>query len=201
MPGLERKVGALEEEKQKLDAARINSLMSAVGKSRDIDSFEILYRHFYPRVRSYMVRLTRGNRILAEELTQETMMRVWYKAALFDSSKAQASTWIFAIARNQMIDAARKGAHPEFDVNDPAFVPDEMEAADVKIQRQQNAQELHNAMLTLKQKYVEVLRMSFFDGLTHTMIAERLNLPIGTVKSRIRLACEKLRMAIQVDAK
>ncbi|MGO6986953.1 sigma factor-like helix-turn-helix DNA-binding protein, partial [Rhizobium leguminosarum] len=64
-----------------------------------------------------------------------------------------------------------------------------------------NAQELHNAMLTLKQKYVEVLRMSFFDGLTHTMIAERLNLPLGTVKSRIRLACEKLRMAIQVDAK
>jgi len=200
-PGLERKVGALGEEKQKLDAARINSLMSAVGKSRDIDSFEILYRHFCPRVRSYMVRLTRGNRILAEELTQETMMRVWNKAALFDSSKAQASTWIFAIARNQMIDAARKGAHPEFDINDPAFVPDEMEAADVKIQRQQNAQELHNAMLTLKQKYVEVLRMSFFDGLTHTMIAEKLNLPLGTVKSRIRLACEKLRMAIQDDAK
>jgi RNA polymerase sigma-70 factor, ECF subfamily len=199
-PVLERKVGALEEDKLKLDAARINSLMSAVAQSRDVDAFEVLYRHFYPRVRAYMVRLTRGNRILAEELSQETMMRVWHKAGLFDPSKAQASTWIFTIARNRMIDAARRGYHPEFDANDPALVPNEMEAADVKIQRQQNARELHQAMLTLKDVYVDVLRMSFFDGLTHTMIAEKLNLPLGTVKSRIRLACEKLRMALRDEA-
>lgn len=200
-PGLERKVRALEEGHQELDSARITSLMAAVANSRDADAFEILYRHFHPRVRSYMVRLTRGNRVLAEELTQDTMMKVWHKAALFDPSKAQASTWIFTIARNRRIDAMRRGAHPQFDVNDPAFVPDEIEPADAGIERQQDAQLLRQAMLSLKGKYVEVLRMSFFDGLTHPVIAQKLNLPLGTVKSRIRLACEKLRMALQDEAK
>jgi RNA polymerase sigma-70 factor (ECF subfamily) len=148
-----------------------------------------------------MVRLTKGNRVLAEELTQETMMKVWHKAELFDPSKAQASTWIFTIARNRMIDAMRRGARAEFDVNDPAFVPDQIEAADAAIERRQDAQRLQQAMVTLKGKYIEVLRMSFFDGLTHPIIAQKLDLPLGTVKSRIRLACEKLRMALQENDK
>ena len=196
-----RKVGKLEEETVSLDAERIKVLMSAVAESRDIVAFELLYRHFYPRVRSYMVKMTRGNRILAEELAQETMMRVWNKAALFDPSKAQASTWIFTIARNQMIDSVRRAIKPDFDPNDPAFVPDEFEAADALIERQQNAAALRRAMKTLKGRYAEVLRMSFFEGLTHSTIAEKLNLPIGTVKSRIRLACEKLRTSLQDEAK
>ncbi len=191
----------MEEEQEKSDAARINTLMAAVAKSRDVEAFEAVYSHFSPRVRSYMVRLTKGNRVLAEELTQETMMKVWHKAELFDPSKAQASTWIFTIARNRMIDAMRRGARAEFDVNDPAFVPDQIEAADAAIERRQDAQRLQQAMMTLKGKYIEVLRMSFFDGLTHPIIAQKLDLPLGTVKSRIRLACEKLRMALQENDK
>lgn len=191
----------MEEEQEKSDAARINTLMAAVAKSRDVEAFEAVYSHFSPRVRSYMVRLTKGNRVLAEELTQETMMKVWHKAELFDPSKAQASTWIFTIARNRMIDAMRRGARAEFDVNDPAFVPDQIEAADAAIERRQDAQRLQQAMVTLKGKYIEVLRMSFFDGLTHPIIAQKLDLPLGTVKSRIRLACEKLRMALQENDK
>jgi RNA polymerase sigma-70 factor, ECF subfamily len=199
--GRGRKVGTVEEETIKLDAARINFLMFAVADSRDREAFEILYRHFYPRVRSYMVRMTKGNRVLAEELAQDTMMRLWHKAAQFDPSRAQASTWVFTIARNRMIDAIRRDARPEFDASDPAFVPDDFEAADMKIQREQNAQALSKAMTTLKGKYLEVLRMSFFDGLTHSTIAEKLNLPIGTVKSRIRLACEKLRTTLQDETR
>jgi len=200
-PGGARKVGKLEEESVRLAAERIKVLMSAVAGSRDVGAFETLYRHFHPRVRSYMVKMTRGNRILAEELAQETMMRVWHKASLFDPSKAQASTWIFTIARNQMIDSVRRGLRPDFDPNDPAFVPDELEAADLVIERHQSAAALGRAMTTLKGTYAEVLRMSFFEGLTHSTIAEKLNLPIGTVKSRIRLACEKLRAALQDEAK
>jgi RNA polymerase sigma-70 factor (ECF subfamily) len=196
-----QKAQVLEEEQEKSDAARINTLMAAVAKSRDVEAFEAVYSHFSPRVRSYMVRLTKGNRVLAEELTQETMMKVWHKAELFDPSKAQASTWIFTIARNRMIDAMRRGARAEFDVNDPAFVPDQIEAADAAIERRQDAQKLQQAMMTLKGKYIEVLRMSFFDGLTHPIIAQKLDLPLGTVKSRIRLACEKLRMALQENDK
>lgn len=200
-PGEARKVGKLEVDGDSLDAERIKVLMSSVADSGDVGAFEVLYRHFYPRVRSYMVKMTGGNRILAEELAQETMMRVWHKAALFDPSKAQASTWIFTIARNQMIDSVRRALKPDFDPNDPAFVPDEFESADLIIERQQSAAVLGRAMTTLKGRYAEVLRMSFFDGLTHSTIAEKLNLPIGTVKSRIRLACEKLRTALQEDAK
>ncbi len=200
-PGGARKVDKLEEEGVSLGAERINPLMSAVAESRDTVAFELLYRHFFPRVRSYMVKMTRGNRILAEELAQETMVRVWHKAALFDPSKAQASTWIFTIARNQMIDSVRKGVKTDFDPNDPAFVPGEFEPADLLVERQQSAAALGQAMTTLKGKYAEVLRMSFFEGLPHSKIAERLNLPIGTVKSRIRLACEKLRTALQDKAK
>jgi RNA polymerase sigma-70 factor (ECF subfamily) len=200
-PELKRKARVLEEDQGKFEAVRINSLMAAVAKSRDMQAFEAVYRHFCPRVRSYMVRLTKGNRELAEELTQETMMRVWHKAELYDPSKAQASTWIFTIARNRMIDALRRGARAEFDVNDPAFVPEEIELADVGIERRQDAQRLRQAMMTLKEQYVQVLRMSFFDGLTHPFIAQKLNLPLGTVKSRIRLACEKLRMALRDEAK
>jgi RNA polymerase sigma-70 factor (ECF subfamily) len=201
LPELERKALVLEEEQGKSDAERINSLMAAVAKSRDVQAFEDVYRHFCPRVRSYMVRLTKGNRVLAEELTQETLMKVWHKAELYDPSKAQASTWIFTIARNRMIDAMRRGSRAEFDVNDPAFVPDQMEAADDGIERRQDSQRLQQAMMTLKDKYVEVLRMSFFDGLTHPLIVQKLNLPLGTVKSRIRLACEKLRMALREQDK
>ncbi|WP_349294047.1 sigma-70 family RNA polymerase sigma factor [Rhizobium sp. AN80A] len=199
--GVAREVDKLEEEPVSLDAGRIKALMSAVADSRDIGAFELLYRYFYPRVRSYMVKMTRGNRILAEELAQETMMRVWHKAGLFDPARAQASTWIFTIARNQMIDSVRKSSKPDFDPNDPAFVPDDFEAADVLIERQQSAAALGRAMATLKGGYAEVLRLSFFEGLTHSTIAEKLNLPIGTVKSRIRLACEKLRTALQDEAK
>jgi RNA polymerase sigma-70 factor (ECF subfamily) len=200
-PGGARKVGKLEEESVRLDADRIKVLMSAVADWRDVGAFETLYRHFYPRVRSYMVKMTRGNRILAEELAQETMMRVWHKASIFDASKAQASTWIFTIARNQMIDSVRRGLRPDFDPNDPAFVPEEFEAADLAIERHQSAVALGRAMTRLKERYAEVLRMSFFEGLTHSTIAEKLNIPIGTVKSRIRLACEKLRAALQDEAK
>jgi RNA polymerase sigma-70 factor (ECF subfamily) len=191
----------LGEDEQKTNAVKINSLMAAVAISRDVTAFEELYKYFSPRVRLYMMRLTRGDRVLAEELTQETMMKVWKKAGLFDPAKAQASTWIFTIARNQRIDAMRRTDRPEFDAHDPAFVPDETEAADAGIEKRQDAQQLHRAMLSLKEKYVEVLRMSFFDGMTHPVIAEKLNLPLGTVKSRIRLACEKLRLALQDELK
>ena len=200
-PNWNEKVGALEEDEFKLSAVRINFLMAEVGLSRDVSSFEELYKHFSPRVRSYMMRLTRGDRVLAEELTQETMMKVWKKADLFDPEKARASTWIFTIARNQRIDAIRRSNRPEFDPYDPAFVPAETEAADIGIEKRQDAQQLWRAMLSLKEKDVEVLRMSFFDGMTHSVIAEKLSLPLGTVKSRIRLACDRLRLALQDQVK
>lgn len=176
------------------DEAR--ALIEAVGRDRDLEAFETLFRHYGPRVKAYMARLARDTTV-AEELMQETMIAVWNKAAQFEAERGNASTWIYTIARNLRIDAYRKSRRPEFDHNDPAFVPDDAPAADAAFEERQEAERLRRAMDVLPQEQVELLRLSFFNDYSHSSIAERLNLPLGTVKSRIRLAFAKLRAALE----
>ncbi len=173
----------------------LSRLLVAVGDERDKDAFEQLYRHFIPRLRSYMKRLTKDT-ALAEELSQETLVAVWRKAGQFDPAKGQASTWIFRIARNLHIDKYRRGSHPEFDENDPAFVPDEGPSADILMIREQEARTLGKALMSLRPDQVEILKMSYFEEIPHSAIAQTLGIPLGTVKSRIRMACGKLRQAL-----
>ena len=123
-------------------------------------------------------------------------MLVWRKASQFDPAKASASTWIFTIARNARIDAFRREKRPEYDPEDPALVPDALEAPDEPISREQSAAQLANAMQRLSEPERAVLHLSFFEDLSHGMIAERLGIPLGTVKSRMRLAFGKLRAAL-----
>jgi RNA polymerase sigma factor (sigma-70 family) len=172
------------------------ALLKAVGTERDVDAFEALFRHFGPRIRIYMARQTRDAQT-AEELMQETMIAVWNKAALFDPSRGNASGWIFTIARNLRIDALRKGRRPQFDINDPAFVPDEEQSADIGLEEQQEAERLHLAMAQLPAEQLDLLKLSFFDETSHSAIANQLGIPVGTVKSRIRLAFSKLRAALE----
>ncbi len=181
-----------------LDPTKINALMSAVAERQDIDAYEVLYNHFVPKVRAYMSKIG-SDRTFADEMAQEAMLTVWRKARLFDPGRGQASTWIYTIARNIRIDALRRGPRPTFDPNDPAFVPEDEVSADVALDRQQDADRLRVAMASLKPDEVKTLRMSFFEDMTHPVIAETLGIPIGTVKSRIRNACLKLR-AILKDA-
>lgn len=167
----------------------------AVGKNADLEAFEDLFRHFGPKIRAYMMKRS-ADRHLAEELMQETMMTVWNKAAQFDPARGSASSWIFTIARNARVDAYRKSGRPAFDPSDPAFVPDEIMPADTMMEMDQEAGRLREAMGSLPPEQVELLKLSFYEEASHSMIAERLNLPIGTVKSRIRLAFSKLRDAL-----
>lgn len=176
------------------DEAR--TLLEAVGSDRDLEAFEALFRHYGPRIKAYMASLTRDGS-LSEELMQETMIAVWNKAAQFDHQRGNASTWIFSIARNLRIDAYRKNRRPDFDPNDPAFVPDDTPPADAAFEEQQEAERLRSAMAVLPPEQLELLRLSFFNECSHSSIAERLNLPLGTVKSRIRLAFSKLRAALE----
>lgn len=196
--GLTKKVLRLAEVQTALDSKRINELMAAVAERRDIDSYEILYRHFVPKVRSYMFKIG-ADRALAEELAQEALLSVWKKANLFDPGRGAASTWIYTIARNVRIDALRRGPRPDFDPNDPAFIPDESPAADQAFDQAEDAQRLGTAMASLKPDEIKALRMSFFDDMAHSAIAASLGLPIGTVKSRIRNACLKLRNILKDD--
>ena len=172
----------------------MSDLLVLVGSKRDVDAFETLFRHFAPRLKAYMAR--GGSGASADELMQETMAAVWRKAALYDPERGTAAAWVFSVARNQRIDAFRRNRRPEFDPTDPAFVPEPEAPADQKYEQLEAAAQLRRAMITLPAEQVEVLQLSFFEGETHTAIASRLNLPMGTVKSRMRLALSKLRAAI-----
>lgn len=173
----------------------LEELMLAVSSRRDIDAFEAIFKHFAPRVKAYMAKLS-ADAQTAEELMQETMISVWKKADQFDLSKGALSTWIFTIARNQRIDAVRKERRPTFDPTDPAFVPDEEQSADKMIVARQSANQLRAAMAALPLEQSKLLELAYFEESTHSAIAQKLNLPLGTVKSRLRLAFNKLRAAL-----
>jgi RNA polymerase sigma-70 factor (ECF subfamily) len=171
------------------------ALLGAVGARRDLEAFETLFRHFAPRVKAYMARMG-GDGQLAEELMQETMIAVWNKADRFDPAKGSVSTWIFTIARNLRIDGFRREKRPDFDPDDPAFVPDDVAPADAELDARQASEQLHQAIAALPVEQAALLKLSFFEDQSHSAIATRLNLPLGTVKSRMRLAFDKLRAAL-----
>lgn len=169
--------------------------LGRVGRSKDMAAFEMLFRHFGPRIRAFMLkRACDGSQ--AEELMQETMMMVWRKADQFDPERGNAAAWIFTIARNVRIDNLRKTKRPEFDPNDPAFSPGEPQAPDIHFEKNQNADRIRRALSELPVEQADLLRMSFFEELPHSQIAEKTNLPLGTVKSRIRAAFSRLRYVL-----
>ena len=178
-----------------LSPADLSKLLTRVGQQRDVDAFETLFRHYGPRVRSFMAMKTRDTQ-LAEELMQETMMAFWNKAVQFDPARGNVSAWIFTIARNQRIDAFRR-KRPMFDENDPAFVKDDIPPADLELEERQDAELLRKAMETLPPEQLDVLKRAFFDEASHSTIAQDMGIPLGTVKSRIRLAFEKLRSTLE----
>jgi RNA polymerase sigma factor (sigma-70 family) len=181
---------------RKISETDFPALLDAVGKQRSVDAFEALFRYFGPRIKVYMARQTRDAQA-AEELMQETMIAVWNKAALFDPARGNVAGWIFTIARNLRVDAHRKDRRPQFDATDPAFVQDDVPPADVGLEEQQDAERLHRAMAELPAEQLELLKRSFFDESSHSMIASQLGIPVGTVKSRIRLAFSKLRASLE----
>lgn len=167
----------------------------AVGARQDRAAFRVVFDHFAPRIKAYIIKLGCTHQ-QAEELTQETMAKVWNKAGQFDATKAAPSTWIFRIARNLRIDAFRRENHPEFDENDPSLHPMEEGSADTLIEQNQSARQLHAAMADLPEEQMQLLRLSFFQDMSHGAIADQLGIPLGTVKSRLRLAMGKLRRKI-----
>lgn len=192
MPLKKVRVRKLEKTVKEPDKEELSACLIAVGEKRDIQSFEILFRHFAPKIRAFMLKRG-GNRQQSEELMQETMMMIWNKAAQFDPARGSVSSWIYTIARNVRIDAFRKTNRPEFDPNDPAFVPEPEPQADQVVASVQDAERLRSAIVKLPPEQADLLRLSFYEEVSHSVIAERMNLPLGTVKSRIRLAFSRLR--------
>ena len=174
-------------------------LLLSIGQIQDKAAFADLFQHFAPRVKSYMLKLGSADE-MAEDLAQQTLLQVWRKAQLFDPDKAAASTWIFRIARNIRIDVLRKQKHFFDDDFDLAEIEDEQENAEIKINREQKMRHVALALAELPQDQAKIIRMSFYDGLSHGEIAKQLELPLGTVKSRIRLAFGRLRKSVYLES-
>ena len=179
-------------------AAEFAECIAQIATERSETAFDILFRYFAPRIKSYCLRLG-ADASSAEEITQEVMVSIWRNAAKFDPSKASPSTWIFTIARNLSIDRFRKSRRPEFDPNDPALVPDDQETPDHLVEQTEIEENVRNVMDSLSANERNVLMLSFYENLSHSEISKQLSLPIGTVKSRIRLAFAKIRSALDAQ--
>ncbi len=177
-------------------AEDLAELMARVAGNRDRAAFALLFAHFAPRLKAYLIRLG-APAGAAEELTQEAMIMVWRKAESFDPAQAGVSTWVFRIARNKRIDALRREKRPELDPEDPALVPEPPEEADKAVARGQTEARLRRALESLPREQAEVVRLAYFEDLAHGAVAEATGLPLGTVKSRLRLAMARLKNAMQ----
>lgn len=170
----------------------MNDLIAAIAERQDRAAFQELFEYFAPRVKAFIQSQGSGPDV-AEEVVQETMVNVWRKAKQFDPQKASASTWIFTIARNLRIDLLRKANRPVPDMNDPALAPEPELRAHEKISQAQEAERLKTAVAGLPKEQQEVLHLAFFEEKAHAAVAEELGIPLGTVKSRIRLAFKRIR--------
>ena len=168
-------------------------LIWKVDAKKDVSAFEELINHFAPRVKAFLMK-SGADPQMAEECSQEVMATVWRKAHLFDPSRASASTWIFTIARNKKIDAIRKQNRPEPEqlYPDQDYEPDQ----EAVVELQQETERLTSALGELPEKQRVLVEKAYLGELSHSEIAEITGLPLGTIKSRIRLALEKLRHAM-----
>jgi RNA polymerase sigma-70 factor (ECF subfamily) len=167
--------------------------MASIAQHQDQKAFAEVFRHFAPRVKAFLIK-SGADYALAEECMQDVMATLWHKAHLYDPSRASVATWIFTIARNRKIDLLRRYARPE-----PEDLPwgpeDSPDQADV-IALQQESTKLVEAIRKLPKKQRDLIERAYFGDLTHSEIASETGLPLGTIKSRIRLALERLRHAM-----
>lgn len=173
-------------------AVTFDDLLVAVGAARNRDAFVRLFEHYAPRVKSFLMKggLTPEQ---ADEVAQETMLTVWQKAPSYDPRKAGAGTWIFTIARNRRIDMQRRGKYT-------APMPEEHELPaatdllpDDAMEQSQDSRVLSAALDNLPDEQADLIRRAFLEDKTHQDIAKETGLPLGTIKSRIRLGLGKLR--------
>jgi RNA polymerase sigma-70 factor (ECF subfamily) len=174
----------------------MEALLRAVATLRDRAAFAELFRHFAPRLKAFMMK-GGADSDTAEELAQEAMIQVWRRADSFDPSRAAASTWIYTIARNKRIDRLRRERRPPMSEEEYASALGEPERGDQAAERSQAEVRLARSLETLPEDQATVVKMAFYEDKSHSAIAAELRLPLGTVKSRIRLALTRLRGMIQ----
>ncbi|WP_425046122.1 sigma-70 family RNA polymerase sigma factor [Primorskyibacter sp. S87] len=168
--------------------------MLAIRDKRDKQAFAELFDYFAPRLKGFVMR-SGTPAAQAEEIVQDVMLTVWRKAAMFDPHRAQVSAWIYQIARNRQIDIRRKENRPvpEELKEDPGTEPD----ANQILAMEQETGQLKQALAKLNSNQREIIEKAYLGELTHQQISEQTGLPLGTIKSRIRLGLERLRRELK----
>ena len=186
-----------------------NTLLERVALQRNRQCFRELFEHFAPLIKSFAYRAPSVNQseAFADELVQETMLKVWTKAKSFDSSRASASTWIFTIARNTRIDLLRKHSRHDTNAVSTDSMAETLDTQDIwfedmendafnQLAQHRNKNVIHKSLKDLPDVQSFILEKVYLEDKSHSEVARELDLPLGTVKSRVRLALKKLRIAI-----
>ena len=173
--------------------------MERVARQRDRDSFMRIYDHFAPRVRQYLRGIGTPEAV-AEDLAQETLLRLWQRAATYDALRSQLSTWLFRIARNLHIDRVRR---------EPCWVPvaDEPGWPDTDAVEDFSSAEIHAEHVDLQRRIdrlpavqARLIRMAYYEAKSQQQIATELGMPLGTVKSTLRRAFMRLQRGVRGTA-
>ena len=175
-----------------------DELLVRVGRDRDKSAFAELFDYFAPRVKSFLLRFG-TDMSLAEEIAQEAMIMVWRRAETYDPRQSAASTWIFTIARNKRIDRLRRENRPLPDMTDPAVMPESIETGEIQVARMQQEKKIRHALKNLPEEQAKMIFSAYYEEKSHREIAEESGVALGTVKSRIRLALNRMRSHIDED--
>lgn len=166
--------------------------LMAIAGQQDRGSFEKLYNYIAPKLKSYMIKQG-ADKDTADDLAQEAMVKVWHKAGQYNPERSAPTTWIYRIARNVQIDQLRKRKFFEVEFTAEADREDDGVSGHARSTEQLDAHKLHGMMDSLSDEQINVIQLAFFEGLTQSEICKKLDIPLGTVKSRMRQSFGKLR--------
>jgi RNA polymerase sigma-70 factor (ECF subfamily) len=177
-----------------------SDLLVKVGNDKDREAFTRLFQHFAPLLKGFLMKGSNIGHEQAEELAQEAMIKVWRRADSFNRQKSSASTWIYTIARNCRIDWIRREIRRQRDIHaDDLYEPGDENPSQVSLVQLRNKRIIRDSIENLPQEQIEVISKIYFEGKTHSEVSEELSLPLGTVKSRIRLALKRLNVQLDAD--
>ena len=195
---------AMETSNIKSDIRNFNSddeltlCLKAIGQNQDRQAFSIIFKYFAPRLKSFLIKAGSTDS-QAEEVIQEVMIAVWTKASTYDNSKSSVSTWVYTIARNKRIDKIRKERRHYLSESDEGLEIPVDSTQEKEILSSQLSSNLKKYMANLPEEQSKLLKLSYFYDKTHADISEELKIPLGTVKSRIRLALTKMRHLVEIN--
>ena len=179
--------------------SQLSELLDRVAIDRDREAFAQLFDHYAPLIRAYSLARESGADLVADELVQEVMTRVWLKADKYNHRLANLNTWIFTLARNCRIDYLRRNSRYLTEI-DPTDIFNEIEDEGPgpfeQVQQIRAQESIRNGLKQLPREQAEILTKVYLEGKSHQQTSDELKLPLGTVKSRVRLALKKLEVLI-----